>query len=545
MAYFGFVSSVAGVPGRAAGENPRGAGTGSFIGLRFHGSVALLGGRLMRLLKDNVIRRHLPLETMAPGSARVQEDDLRGLELPRLVREATSPSGRSERVFKFAALTLMAVLTAGVISRTGFWTGRFSIPTSDFGNATWLATFLYGGLMYAILFWRLALWLRYRPMATVQDARLPSVTVVMPVFNEGALVAEAIRSVAASRYPAGRLEIVVVDDGSTDDSWLHILRAAREVKQRVRVTTLRHLTNLGKRAALHFGFENGSGDVFVTVDSDSILHPEALRSGVSALVRDPRVGCVAGCVEVLNPRESAITRFLKGSFSLSFKFVRAYQNEFRGVFCTPGALSFYRADYVRSVADEWLDQRFLGQPCTTGEDRAMTNLFLRDGWLTAYQENAKVYSKMPATFAGMCRMFLRWARSNIRETVFLFSFLFRRFRGAYLNTFRFNMVLATMSLILPPLLIAGNIGALFASDGYVFHQYLAVMTYALSVAVIYYVNERDSDWVWLMIYEFVWVASLWWIIPYAFATLRNTGWLTRKVEAEPVGRVLRAQPVAC
>lgn len=544
MAYFGFISAAVRVPGMAAGENPSDTGNGSFSGLPFRGGVASLGRRLMRLLKDKVIQRQPSLGAVAVQSAPAEAGGLGTTEIPRLVREAISPGGQSERVVKIVVLTLLAVTTVAVISRTGLWTGRFSFPTTDFGSATWLATFFYGALMYAVLSWRLALWLRYRPMATVEDARLPSVTVVMPVFNEGALVAEAIRAVAASRYPAGRLEIVVVDDGSTDDSWMYILRAAREAKQRIRVTTLRHLTNLGKRAALHFGFENGTGDVFVTVDSDSILHPEALRSGVSALVHDPRVGCVAGCVEVLNPRESLITRFLKGSFSLSFKFVRAYQNEFRGVFCTPGALSFYRADFVRSVADEWLNQHFLGQPCTTGEDRAMTNLFLRDGWLTAYQESAKVYCKMPATFAGMCQMFLRWARSNIRETVFLFSFLFRRFRGAYLNTFRFNMALATMSLVLPPLLIAGNIGALFASDGFVFQQYLAVLTYALSIAVIYYINERDSDWVWLIVYQFVWVGALWWIIPYAFATVRNTGWLTRRIATEPGGRVIHARPVA-
>lgn len=344
--------------------------------------------------------------------------------------------------------------------------------------------------------------------------------------------------------PAGRLELVIVDDGSTDDSWLHILRGARAAGGRIKVTTLRHVTNMGKRHALHLGFSRGRSDVFVTVDSDSVLHPEAIRNGASALVRDRRVGCVAGCVEVLNPRASLITRFLKCSFSLSFKFVRAYQNEFRGVFCTPGALSFYRAAFVRKVADEWVNQRFLGQACTTGEDRAMTNLFLREGWLTAYQGNSKVFSKMPETFSGMCRMFLRWARSNIRETVVLFGFLFRRFRGAFLYAFRLNIFLATLSLVLPPIFVAGSLMLLVTRDGYALNQFLAVMVYSLSVAVIYYMNERDTDWVWLIVYELMWVSCLWWIIPYAFASLRNTGWLTRSSRPKSPGPLLATQALA-
>lgn len=162
----------------------------------------------------------------------------------------------------------------------------------------------------------------------------------------------------------------------------------------------------------------------------------------------------------------------------------------------------------------------------------MTNLFLREGWLTAYQGNSKVFSKMPETFAGMCRMFLRWARSNIRETVVLFGFLFRRFRGAFVNTFRLNMLLATLSLVLPPIFAVGSIMLLVTRDGYALNQFLAVMVYSLSVAVIYYLNERDTDWVWLIVYELVWVSCLWWIIPYAFISLRNTGWLTRSAGPE-------------
>lgn len=421
-----------------------------------------------------------------------------------------------------AASVLLWTLLSG-----DFW--RFhSLPDQTvLGRVVWGVAMGYGVIVFVALIWRLRLWSRYRPMESVDDADLPSVTVVIPAYNEGALVRDSILSAAASRYPSDRLEIIVIDDGSTDDTWPYIRAAARDIGGDVSIRTFRQPRNMGKRQALYLGFRHGRGEVFVTIDSDSVLEPEALRNAVTPLVRDPAVDCVAGCVQVMNPCQNLFTRFLKVYFSLSFKFVRAYQNEFRGVFCTPGALSVYRADVVRRVADEWLNQQFLGLPCATGEDRSMTNLILREGGLTAYQGNAVVWSKAPDNYRDMVNMFLRWARSNIRETIVLWRFMFTRFRSRFVNTFRLNMVIVLLSLVMPPLLIAHSAALLATSDGF-FVRYLGVMLiFATIMSVIYYRNERDHDWVWLLVYNFFWITSLSWILPYAALTLRNTRWLTR------------------
>jgi hyaluronan synthase len=433
-----------------------------------------------------------------------------------------------EPYFKVAIAIGAGALLAAVLAGGQMWTPRLFLPPSATGKLFWLITAGYGALMLGAMVWRIMLWLRYRPMDSVDDDALPSVSVLIPAFNEGPLVRHAIMSAAAGCYPADKLEIIAIDDGSTDDTWLHILAAARMARDRVRVTTLRHAANAGKRHALQTGLDRARGDVIVTLDSDSVLSPDALRNLVSPLVREPAVGCVAGCVEVLNPRQSLMTRFLKCYFSMSFKFVRAYQNEFRGVFCTPGALSAYRADVVRRVAGEWVTQRFLGQPCTTGEDRAMTNLFLREGWLTAYQGNAVVRSKMPHTYTALTRMFLRWARSNIRETIVLFRFIFSRFRTRHLQSFRINMLLVLPSLTLPPLLVADNMALVAMNEGYLLHRAGVILVFAVIASLIYYRNERDSDWAWMFAYKFFWVACLAWILPYAALTLRNTRWLTRQ-----------------
>jgi len=63
-----------------------------------------------------------------------------------------------------------------------------------------------------------------------------------------------------------------------------------------------------------------------------------------------------------------------------------------------------------------------------------------------------------------------------------------------------------------------------------------VVIYGITMATIYYRNERDSDWIWLLAYEFFWIISLSWVMPYAALSLRNTGWLTRGNVTKPKRR---------
>lgn len=425
-------------------------------------------------------------------------------------------------------LLLDAAVRSGVLFHSFFhWTYTF------LDQAFFVTAIGYGLICYAALVWRVTLWLRYQPMPSVSDMELPWVAVIIPAFNEGALIRKSITAAGNSRYPEGKLQLIVVDDGSTDDTWTHIVSAVEVLGPDANVLVIKQPQNMGKRQALYAGFRHARSEVIVTIDSDSILEPDALRNVVSALVREPRIGAVAGCVEVLNPSDSIITRFLRCTFSLSFKFVRAYQSEFRGVFCTPGALSAYRAGVVQKVADEWVKQTFLGRVCTTGEDRAMTNLILREGWLTAYQGNAVVRSKMPSNYVGMARMFLRWARSNIRETIILNRFMFKPFRREFVTSFRINMLLVLSTLIVPYLLIVNSWALIFTNLDYTMRHASMVVIYGLTMAAIYYRNERDSDWIWILAYEFFWIVSLSWVMPYAALSLRNTGWLTRGNVSKP------------
>jgi hyaluronan synthase len=423
------------------------------------------------------------------------------------------------------------LLAAASLLAAAWWSGTFRalfrfLPDTRLGGLWFFSLLSYGFIHYAALVWRISLWLRYRPLPPVDEGELPFVSVIIPVYNEGPLVREAILSVARSAYPRDRLEVIVVDDGSTDDTWQHVQRGVHEAL--IKVLAIRNPQNRGKRHALYTGFQKAAGGVWVTVDSDSIIDPDALRNGVSPLVRDPRIGCVAGCVKVLNRNESLITRFLKVSFSLSFGFSRAYQSELRALLTTPGALSIYRASAVKPLLFKWTHQTFLGMTCLTGEDRALTNLITSQGFHSVFQSNAVVWSSMPASYSGMAKMFLRWARSNIRETVYLFSYLFKPFRRDYLWGFRINSLLIASTLIVPYMLIGQSYLLMLTNPLWLFRHAVMITLLGATMALIYYRNERDSDFAWVILYEFFWVLMCQWIMPYAFLTCRRQGaWITR------------------
>ena len=438
------------------------------------------------------------------------------------------------------------IAAAGLLLMAAIWTGVIPkifrvIPNVPLGNLWYWSLAVYGLIHYAAMIWRICLWLSYRPMPPIDESQLPTVSVIIPAYNEGSLVRKSIDSVTHSDYPRHKLQVIAVDDGSSDDTWEHIHAAASEAP--IKVVTLRQPFNKGKRHALFAGFQKATGEVWVTVDSDSVIEPDALRNGVVPLVRDKRIGLVAGNVRVLNRNDSVFTRFLKVSFILSFTFSRAYQTQIRGLLTTPGALSLYRASAVKPVLEKWMNQTFLGVPCLTGEDRSMTNLICAQGYHSFFQSTAVVWAKMPTSYAGMAKMFLRWARSNIRETWVLLSYLFKPFRSEYLWGFRINSVLIASTLVIPYFLIVHSYYLLLTNPFWLFRYMIMIAIMSIPMAAIYYRNERDSDLAWVLAYEFFWIFACQWIMPYAFVTCRRQGaWITRgeSRKAVPVKRPVYA-----
>ncbi|MEI8079028.1 MAG: glycosyltransferase, partial [bacterium] len=328
-------------------------------------------------------------------------------------------------------------------------------------------------------------------------------------------------------------------------------QAKRELGDRIMV--LRQPRNLGKREALYRGIMRNEtlgknqqrfGDVLVTVDSDSIVEPRTLRLMCGGFVHDPRVGAVAGNVRVLNLHEGIIPRMLDVSFVFSFHFIRASQSLVNTVMCTPGALSAYRCDVLfkevtsgnttKTVLDEWVKQEFMGAPANIGEDRAMTNLILREGYYVHFQEDAVVYTKVPTTYRTLCNMLIRWARSNVRENLAMTVFTFRKFRDGPMSGARINLIQQLFAIVVPPMFLVAIMLCLFWRP-HIFLLYILVGTAVWSSvpAVIYALRHRSSEALWAYAYGGFYFAALSWINAYSLFTMKRSGWLTRQTPAAP------------
>ena len=392
-----------------------------------------------------------------------------------------------------------------------------SIRALAYPSLVWL------GLDSVLIVIRTVLWIIYRPAGAATRESAPSLTVIIPAYNEGAMVLQSIESAAKADYPHDRLEILVIDDGSKDDTWSYISRAARRYPQLV--TALRQESNRGKREALALGFSRARGEVLVTIDSDSVIERGALLA-LAGPFRDPKVGAVAGRVEVYNRRHSIIPRMLQVRYMLSFDMLRATESVYRNVYCCPGALTGLRASAVRQVIDCWKEQHFLGSRCTFGEDRAMTNYLLDSGYDTVYQRTAVVHTLVPISYAKLCKMLLRWNRSYVREEIRFSRIVWKRpwptrvmalFDRAITN-FRYPASYCGLALL--PVLVM--------QDPTITLPMMGTMLAKSVFRVLYYLrSERSMNFLYGVLYSYYSSVALFWIFPYAVATVRSRKWMTR------------------
>jgi len=392
---------------------------------------------------------------------------------------------------------------------------------------------LLGGLFAfkAVTFiYDLFLYFKYKPIASVSDEELPTVTVIVPAYNEGKQVWETLKSLSNSDYPKEKIQILSIDDGSKDDTWEWMQEAKRLLGKHV--TIMQQPKNMGKRHALYRGFHTGTGEVFVTVDSDSIVKKDTLRNLVSPIVTDENCGAVAGNIQVLNNKKALLPKMLNVSFVMSFEFKRSAESTLNSVLCTPGALAAYRSTAIFACLPEWIDQKFMGKASDIGEDRALTNMILRQGYSVLFQRNAYAYTNVPEDFQGLYKMFIRWDRSNVRENIAMAKYVFKNFKKENKFGTRLLFVTQTIEMIMAyPMII-------FMLYFVAMHPILFVSSTLLSILVVssfpvlFYASRYElKEAFWAYSYSILFTFGLFWVTPYSIATAGKSGWLTRELKA--------------
>jgi hyaluronan synthase len=245
-----------------------------------------------------------------------------------------------------------------------------------------------------------------------------SVGIVITAYRElPVLFTECIKSINASNYKNITSIVCIIDGDSKDDIYLKTLWDSIVHGKNDMCIVRPHS---GKRQALYHGFNvllQNEPDIIITIDSDTILDPDAISELVYQFHADPShlIGGVAGNVRIWNSSQNLLSLLVTCRYWFAFNVERACDSFFKTVMCISGPLGGYRAEVIKEIKDEWASQTFLGKPCTFGDDRHLTNKVLATGRKVIYTHRAIAYTDTPFTLNTYLRQQIRWSKSWFRE----------------------------------------------------------------------------------------------------------------------------------
>lgn len=356
----------------------------------------------------------------------------------------------------------------------------------------------------------------------------PGVSIIIPCFNEEEWIQKTILSCINQDYPVEKLEIIIVDDNSTDQSVDKIKEIVHklyqegegfEIKNRLKYILMQE--NGGKRKALSEGVLKAKHDLVVFVDSDSFLDPFAIRNLVQPF-KDPKMGGVTGRTDVANTYTNILTKIQSVRYYIAFRVMKAAEGLFDTVTCLSGPLSCYRKELVIKKMDDWLNQTFLGHEATFGDDRAMTNFILRNN-RTTYQDSAVCHTIVPNNHKIFLRQQMRWKRSWLRESLIASRFMWRKEPFAAL-TFYIGVIVP----IFAPIVVIYNliyVPLVYGIFPTTFLVGLLLMSMLMSVAQLFL--RKSTTWVFGMLFCIYYEAVLLWQMPIAWLTFWKSTWGTR------------------
>ena len=360
----------------------------------------------------------------------------------------------------------------------------------------------------------------------------PGVSILVPCFNEETWIRQTIINAMDQYYPQEKLEVIVIDDCSTDRSAEVIKSTIQEIVDQEgpevasRIRYILQPVNKGKRDALALGAQHARHELLVFVDSDSFLNPYAIINLVQPF-KDEKMGGVAGRTDVANTYTNSLTKMQSVRYYIAFRIMKAAEGIFDTVSCLSGPLSCYRKDLVLKYSDAWLNQKFLGQRATFGDDRAMTNLILRHH-RTGYQDTSICYTIVPNDYDVFLRQQMRWKRSWLRESLVAAGFMWRKEPFAAVSLY--------MGLLVPiiaPLVVCYNL--IYVPLTYrVFPTtfILGMISMAVLMSACQSLLRRSTTWlygIWFCIY---YEMILLWQMPIAWFTFWKSTWGTRMTPAD-------------
>ena len=302
------------------------------------------------------------------------------------------------------------------------------------------------------------------------------VTVIVPAYNEEVCITATINSLRASDHP---IEILVVDDGSTDDT-ASIVRALNYSNVR-----LIRQANAGKPAALNNGIRHAKHEIVVMIDGDTVFEPKTISTLVQPFAR-PWVGAVSGNAKVAN-RNKIVGRWQHIEYVIGFNIDRRIQDLTGSMTTIPGAVGAFRRKALLQAGGVSED--------TLAEDTDLTMAVCSAGWEIVYEERARAWTEAPTTLRQLWRQRYRWSYGTMqamwkhRGAIFKSGPAGRMGRVGLLNLAIFQVLLPALAPLIDIFLIYG----LLALDPVAtIKLWLAVLAIQMFAGLLAFMMEREN-----------------------------------------------------
>lgn len=238
-----------------------------------------------------------------------------------------------------------------------------------------------------------------------QFDELPSMTVSLPAYNESGTVQETIEQIFSQEYP-GPLEVVVCDDGSTDDTW-EILNGLLWFYDNLIIV---QQENAGSGAARNTALEHGNHEIVLSMDTDTVLKENALYEAGAAFKRNPEAVAVGTNVGVLNSDASIWTKMQLYNYALAMEIGRMFQSQLGFVLVLSGGCSVFKRDVLEAIGG-WNTTQLMA------DDTDITVRVHECGPVT-YNPNIQSYTEVPESFTSLWKQRMRWRQHGVTAMLF-------------------------------------------------------------------------------------------------------------------------------
>lgn len=319
---------------------------------------------------------------------------------------------------KFAiACTLAVAWTAFSVWLSLTWVQELGAVTSTVFAVIAITFIAYvPGFMNAFLLSTVSL---DRKPARRTPTSYPGATILVAAYNEAAAIGDTLGSLAVQDYP-GPFEVLVLNDGSTDDTVALAARALEDLQLPANATIriLDFTVNRGKSAVLNDGLAAAQHELILTIDGDSWVKRDGLRKIVERLLSDPAdTQAVAGAVMVRNSRGNLLTRAQEWDYFHGIASVKRMQGMYHGTLVAQGAFSLYRRKALEEVG---------GWPECVGEDIVLSWALLSKGYRIGYADDALAFTNVPTGIRQFALQRKRWSRGLIEAFKAHWPLLFKR-----------------------------------------------------------------------------------------------------------------------